>query len=130
MSHKDKKVVTEVITAIEKHFGALSMTRGNKHSFLGMNIIFNKNNRTVALEMKDQIQESIDMFREAFTEPVSSPATKTLRDKDPAKFHSATAKLLFLTKHAMPDLETAVSFLYTRVSKSTKQDMKKLKRVL
>ena len=83
-----RKVVTEVITAIKNHFGAISTTRGNKHSFLGMNIAFNKNNRTVALEMKDQIQESIEMFREVSTEPVSSPATRTLCDIDPIQKNS------------------------------------------
>ena len=37
-------------------------------------------------------------------------------------FYSVVAKLLYITKRARPDIETAVSYLYTRVSKSTDDD--------
>ena len=46
------------------------------------------------------------------------------------KFHSITAKLLFIAKRARPDIETAVSYLTTRVSKSNMRDWYKLMRVL
>ena len=45
-------------------------------------------------------------------------------------FHSVVAKLLYITKRAQPDIETIVSYLCTRVSKSTDDDWKKLLRVL
>ena len=45
-------------------------------------------------------------------------------------FHSTTAKLLYVMKRARPDIETAISFLMRRVSKSNIHDWKKLKRVL
>ena len=38
VSHKDPEVVTEVIDLMKSHFGDLTVTRGNKHRFLGMNI--------------------------------------------------------------------------------------------
>ena len=38
--------------------------------------------------------------------------------------------MLYITKRARPDIETAVAFLCTRVSKSTHADWLKLKRVL
>ena len=41
-----------------------------------------------------------------------------------------TAKLLYLEKRARPDIETAISFLTTRVDKSDEDDWKKLKRVI
>ena len=44
-------------------------------------------------------------------------------------FHSTTQKLLYIMKRARPDLETAVSFLMRRVSKSDLDDWGKLKRV-
>ena len=40
--------------------------------------------------------------------------------------HSVTAKLLYLVKRARPDLETLVSFLTMRVTKSDVDDWKKL----
>ena len=45
-------------------------------------------------------------------------------------FHSVTAKLLYLVKLARPDIETLVSFLTMRVTKSDVDDWKKLKRGL
>eukprot|EP00957_Ditylum_brightwellii_P126753 9661732-Ditylum_brightwellii.AAC.1 len=45
-------------------------------------------------------------------------------------FHTCTAKLLFLCKHARPDIQTAVSFLTTRVKNPDKDDWKKLHRVI
>ena len=45
-------------------------------------------------------------------------------------FHSVTAKLLFIMKRGRPDIETAVSYLMTRVSKSNMKDWEKLKRCL
>ena len=44
--------------------------------------------------------------------------------------HSVTAKLLYITKRARPDIETGVAFLTTIVSKSTEEDWKKLKRII
>ena len=45
-------------------------------------------------------------------------------------FHSVVAKLLYITKRARPDIETAVFFLCKRVLKSTVEDWKKFRRVL
>ena len=45
-------------------------------------------------------------------------------------FHSVIAKLLYLVKRARPDLETLVSYLTMRVTKSDVDDWKKLKRGL
>ena len=38
VSHKDPTVVTQVLDQISKYFGDLTITRGIKHNFLGMNI--------------------------------------------------------------------------------------------
>ncbi len=45
-------------------------------------------------------------------------------------FHNMTAKALFLTKRARPDLSTAVAFLTTRVKKPDEQDWIKLVRMM
>ena len=38
ISHIDKEVVSDVINDISKHFGELTVSRGTKHAFLGMDI--------------------------------------------------------------------------------------------
>jgi len=38
VSHVEYDVVTEVLESIEKKFGKMSITRGKKHSFIGMDI--------------------------------------------------------------------------------------------
>ena len=54
-----------------------------------------------------------------------------LSAKPAATFHSIVAKLvLYVATSARVDLLLAVTFLCTRVSKSTEQDEKKLRRVL
>ena len=46
------------------------------------------------------------------------------------KFHSITAKLLYIMKRTQPDIETAVTYLCTKVSQSSEDDWKKLRRLL
>ena len=44
VSHKDPKVVDEVIELMKVYFGDLTVSRGNKHRFLGMNITIHNQN--------------------------------------------------------------------------------------
>jgi hypothetical protein len=55
-------------------------------------------------------------------EPLNAKAAET--------FHQITAKFLFLSKRARPDLQTAIAFLATWVKKSDVDNKKILKRVL
>ena len=141
LSHKDSKVVTEIISKIEERFPGLEITRGRKHDFLGMNMDF-KDNGTVAIHMKDHIKEAIELFEEIekIDTQVSSPANGKLFEvnddavplegKKKEVFHSVVAKVLFIMKRARPDMELTNSFLCTRVSRSTKEDWAKLKRAM
>ena len=47
ISHADKNVVTEIICELEKKIGSFAVTRGKKHSYLGMNIKIRRNDRKV-----------------------------------------------------------------------------------
>ena len=94
--------------------------------------------------MKDQIRKLIDKFEEDSGESVKShvttPSTHNLfkvdiesveLDKKRSEiFHSTTVSLLYIMKRARPDIETRVSFLMRRVSKSDEDDWMKLKRHL
>jgi hypothetical protein len=53
-----------------------------------------------------------------------------LDDGTSQMFHTNTAKLLFLSKRARPDVQTAVAFLMTRVRSPDQDDYKKLARVM
>jgi len=58
ISHVDDTVVTDVIEKIEAKFGKMTVTRGQHHLFLGMDITFN-NDATVTLLMKKYLKEAI-----------------------------------------------------------------------
>ena len=53
-----------------------------------------------------------------------------LCEKDAIMFHHNTAKLLFLSKRAHPDIQLAVAFLCTRVQNPDTDDYKKLAKVM
>ena len=56
--------------------------------------------------------------------------SELLDDSAREYYHSLTAKLLYLGKRVRPDILTACSFLTKRVQKPTREDMKKLERVI
>ena len=126
---------------MSEHFGDLTIQWGDDLEFLGMNIHIDRKNKHIKITMKKHLFEAIEMFGEDLRSGVTSPAYKDifttyddisdqLGSKQSEIFHSVTAKLLYITKRARPDLETAISYLTTRVSKSNNRDWYKLKRVL
>ena len=142
MSHMDRKVLEVFGEKMIEYFGDMEITIGEKHSFLGMEI--KVKDHVVKISMKKHLQKIIDDFKsdtgEILDDTVASIATHGLFDVneeiselDGAKteiFHSVTAKLLYIMKRVRPDVETSVSFLMRRISKSNNDDWKKLKRFL
>ena len=140
-SHKEQKVLDDLAQIMTREFGDMEITRGKDHSFLGMEI--DVSDGVVKLSMKKQINKLISDFETDYgnldTE-VNSPANRQLfnvkenaeelGEKKSKDFHSNTASLLYLMKRVRPDIETAISFLMRRVSKSDVDDWWKLKRVL
>ena len=90
--------------------------------------------------MRHHLEEALEMFSNDTGKNVNSPAVihlfefnescEKLNENDAALFHSTVAKLLFLSKRARPDVMVVIVFLTTRVSKSDKDDWKKLERLL
>ena len=58
VSHEDSTVVTQVLDQIASHFGELSITRGTKHDFLGMNIEIE--DRKIYIDMYHQVEEALE----------------------------------------------------------------------
>ena len=141
ISHKSPKIVDWVIKELEKRFDKMTVTRGKKHSFVGMDIVFRDDGK-FEMTMKDYLKESIEAFDEKVSRGARTPARGNLFDEDDVEdreqltesaaevFHHIVAKLLYVAKRARPDIDLAVSFLCTRVASPTKGDKKKLKRLL
>jgi hypothetical protein len=142
ISHVDLNVVTTILNMLGKHFAmetALTITRGKRHTYIGIDIDYSEKG-TVKLSMKDYIQECIDEFPEDTSSPVTTPASNRLFDVNDnatpldesrsALFHQNVAKLLWVTKRVRPDIQLPIAFMSTRVTKSDKDDWKKLNRLL
>ena len=54
-------MVTNILEEIKKHFGDLTITRGKKHVFLGMNLEITKE-KELLVDMSDQLRETVDIF--------------------------------------------------------------------
>ena len=143
ISHVDPDVVTKMIDLLEKEFGKeapLTKTRGKVHQYLGMTIDFSVPGK-VRFSMIDYVKNMLDALPDDMqTGETPTPASlhlfevnedaEKLDDPTSEMFHHNTAKLLFLCKRARPDVQTAVSFLCTRVKAPDVDDYKKLRRVM
>ena len=91
--------------------------------------------------MNDYIEEYIASYGEEISKNNTKTSTnsklfnvdvhsiKLSEDKSDI-FHHIVAKLLFVMKRVRLDISTTIAFLFTRVTKSTKVDWVKLKRLL
>jgi hypothetical protein len=120
-------------------YGELTRTTRKKHTFLGMDFEFIGDSK-VAISTPHYVEEVLDDFPETLkgnaVNPVKSKLFEITEDMElidhdrKELFHSKVAKLLWMEKQSRPDLETAVSFLTTRIQKPTEEDWGKLRRVL
>ena len=141
ISHKSQDVLEEVFKELQCEFGKeapLTVSRGKQHSYLGMQIDYTEDGK-VKFTMPHMIDEIIGQLPLSLSNgPSSTPAANHLFqvNKDAQKldqatadlFHRITAQLLYLGKRARPDLQTAVSFLTTRVTSPDQDDLRKLGR--
>ena len=141
ISHVDSKVVDTIIENIEAKVGKMTVTRGNKHTFVGVDIEF-IGNGSVSLSMNGYTDECVKLYQHEISSKAKTPARGDLFEEDSGdlatllgedkadKFHHTTAKLLYLSKRVRLDIDLAVWFLCTRVASPTTGDEEKLKRVL
>jgi hypothetical protein len=109
------------------------------HDYLGMVIDFSEDGK-VQIKMVDYITDMLDELPDDMAGEAASPAANHLFtiNKEPVllnvenseMFHHHTAKLLFLSKRARPDIQTAVAFLTTQVRSPDEVDYKKLGRCM
>ena len=142
MSHTQQEVLDEIIEKLTSKYGnekGLSVQWGRKHEYLGMTIEYT-DDRKVKFTMNDYIDGLLNEMTEDMKGVAVTPAASHLNEvNDNAEklsdtmcdtFHHLTAKILYLSKRARPDLQTAVSFLTTRIMQPDIDDLKKLSRCL
>ena len=142
MSHVQQEVLDEIIGKLTNKYGnekGLTVQRGKKHEYLGMTIEYT-NDRKVKFTMTDYVDGLLNEMTDDMKGVAVTPAASHLNEvNDKAEklsdakrdtFHHLTAKLLYLSKRARPDLQTAVSFLTTRIVHPDIDDWKKLLRCL
>jgi hypothetical protein len=139
-----KENVEWTIDQLRTIYREITVQDGDTHDYLGMVMEHNRALKTVKINMRKYIQETIEEFQEDEPEErlkvVNTPATnnlfktrenvEALSSRRAGIFHSTVAKLLFVAKRARPDILLAVSFMTTRVKKPDIDDWHKLIRVL
>ena len=116
----DESVKSMIDENIEENFGKLSLTTGNNHTFVGMDIDF-IGGKKVTVSTPHHVDEALEDFVETLKGNVVNPETsklftitsesKELDDEKKEHYHFITAKILWVMKRSRPYLETAVSFL-------------------
>ena len=144
LSHKSHKVVTRIINRLQKEFGKeapLTVQRGKVfNDYLGMRMDFSKKGKVI-FSMEEYIERLINETPDELLKgPCSTPAANhlfqvnenapLLDDRTSKLYHHLTATILYLAKKTRPDIQTAVSFLSTRVKEPSIDDWKKLGRCI
>jgi len=137
MLHKNEEMNNRIIITLSELFTITKTSKGDgNYSYLGMNIKIE--NMTVKFSMKQFVNMIIHDYG-CLTQFSSSATTtlfntesipKTCSDEERKKFHTFTAKLLYLCNRIRPDLSLAISYLTTRVTCPTKEDLIKVNRVI
>ena len=142
ISCKDSFEITKLLSYLNKLYGRkLGAHCGKKGEHLGMNLDFSEPG-VFTVDMIPYIKTIINDFPEEIKHHSPTPHADHLfkvRDEADAKylpeeqaraFHHAVAQLLFLACCARRDIQTAVSFLTTRVRAPDEDDWGKVRRVL
>ena len=120
----DDNVNTTIMDITKKKFGKLLRTTGKKHTYFVINIEF-LGRKIFEITSTQHIDDAIEDFKEEVNINVVEPNKHNLlilhiksqpRDhRNMGRFQSIKAKLLWIMKISIPDIDTSVSFLCTRV---------------
>jgi hypothetical protein len=136
---KSEDQIQQLIKELSKEFKEIKSTiGGSKFNYLGMLISIDSITNKLHVSMPKYID---DLLEYAEIEGVATtPATANLfkiREDSPVlskfkkeRFHTMVAKTLYLAKRVRPELLGAVSFLASRVTAPTVDDMDKLIRMI
>jgi hypothetical protein len=146
LSHRKTKVMDSMIKYIRQEYesifedgsGAMMVSRGKIHKYLGMTLDYTVRGQ-VKITVFDYVDEILTAFDKA--EPKGG-GTKTsaapdsifkvdeicekLKQDKAVEFHNLVAKTLYSTKRSRPDTCTSITFLTTRVRAPDKDNWNKL----
>jgi hypothetical protein len=146
MSHVMPKAMDKMIkhlrqeceSVFEDGSGAMTVSRGEIHTCLGMKLDFTAACQ-VTVTMFDHLDDMLTVFEKiepngGGTKSSAAPVNlfavnedcEKLEDEKAVQFHNIVAKTLCVTKRARPDTCTPVAFLTTRVREPDKDDWKKI----
>jgi hypothetical protein len=146
ISSRSKDRIMEVIDELRNTYDEITVHFGNEHDYLGMTLIYQPQQKTITLTMKNYIKGVLEQFTQEndneVIKNVKTPASDNLfrvrkriekieiTKYQSSQFHSTVAKLLFIAKRGRTNILLAVSFLTTRVKSPDLDVWKKLLRVL
>jgi len=136
MSAKFKEDTNSIIGHLERHYGRMATNGSNTQSYLGIALdlstkgvisaSMNSFTREVVQSWDTNGKSNTPAGANLFEISESTPVPEDLK----RLFHTTVAQLLYLSKRTRPDILVATTFLTTRVSEPTEEDIKKLRRVL
>ena len=140
ISHTSSEAISQFLRALKDIYGNnLAETTGNVHDYLGMIFDFSEREK-VKINMTQYLSKVIADFPEEIIGKAATPAGdhlfkvrdegRKLNDEQADAFHHTVYQLLFAANRARRDIQTAVSFLATRVQAPDEDDWGKLKRIL
>eukprot|EP00804_Cyclotella_cryptica_P029637 CCRYP_019028-RA/>CCRYP_019028-RA protein AED:0.31 eAED:0.31 QI:0/-1/0/1/-1/1/1/0/180 len=141
VSHVDEKEVTKIEKWLKGLYGNISVSRGKKHTYLGMQLEYTNKGKCL-VTMEKYTGDVINRFPEVIKGTAATPASdhifkvrnsknaKVLPAEQASAFHWTVAQLLFLSGRARRDIQTAAAFLTMRVKSPDEDDWGKVKQVL
>jgi hypothetical protein len=118
----------------------VTIHRGKKHGYLGMELDFSKKGK-VKISMTKDVASMLEVFPEKLksTDTAVTPASDGLFNEGQGKklnkeradaYHTMVAKALFLCKCARPDIQPSIAVLYKRVKGPHEAGWAKLVRLM
>lgn len=125
-----------LVRELKGKFGNVTVKMDDDFSYLGMHVRLRDGK--IVLTMEGYIEELLNEYgvRSGCASPSTGDIFKVdaksplLGKIEKERFHRTVAKLLYLCMRVKPEMLVCVIFLCTRVSRSTEEDDRKLKRVL
>lgn len=137
----NKDAIDEVVCALDKRYGSfkpLTINNSKVHDYLRMTLGYTKREKVLVSMYKyiDQLLDKCppDVDGTAVTRAANSlfevrDDTEKVNEAKKKLLHQIIAKLLYLSKQARPDVQTAIAFLTNREPEPTMEDYKKVVRV-
>ena len=132
----EKKDLEWIAAMLKKEFNGVEHKIADELSYLGM-VIQRFPGKGIRVSMQHYLEGILEYYSKTLRDYITPAKTDLFntiaeaeRSEERSKFHTTTAKLLFMAKRTRPDVLLTVQYLCTRVREPTVHDVQKLERVL